>query len=57
MSSVPAPSHSEILLEAAKDTNQSNQAVLRWLLEMANSFDAEEIFEMIAYVDTPDVLG
>lgn len=57
MSFTEDASHSEILLEASKDTEHSDQAVLRLLMEMADSFDAKEIFEMIAYVDTPDVLG
>ncbi len=50
-------SHAEIIIEAEKNTVRSNEVVLSFLNELADSFDATEIFDMIAYVDTPDVLG
>lgn len=50
-------SHAEIILVAQKNTEDGDRIVAEFLDDLAGSFDAKEIFEMIAYVDTPDVLG
>jgi len=50
-------SHSDLLSIVANDDMNDDSIILAYLNMVAASFGQEEVFDMIAYVDTPDVLG
>lgn len=50
-------SQSEIIKLVHTMDDEDMKVVLRYLEEVADTFSLEEIFDIIAYVDTPDVLG
>lgn len=52
-----ALSHSEIYKIIKEEGAVGNNKIATYLEIMADNFDISEVFDIIAYVDTPDVLG